>query len=119
MTDDKSAAGDVMTASVKLSELNHRQLLQVYGLVVKQQEALVARSQDLGRQLDELRGARAEVADQVRKHASDLLFLAALIKQREVQGLPAVHASESVSVGDIVRVDAEAPGTVLEARLPS
>jgi hypothetical protein len=107
----------VESFSAKISDLNHEQLGQVHRMLVKQQEQLVERSQALGRQIDDIRATRAKVAGQITKLGQDATFIGMRMKALEV-GLDVANGAER-AVGDLLRLDGEAPGVVLEARAKS
>jgi chromosome segregation ATPase len=109
---------DKITVSARISELNLDQLLQVFNMAKRQQGALVQESQALGLQVDEIRAKRLELAAQIAKYTADLEALAVHIKAREAErdaAQRAAGATDGPTVADVLRVDATAPGVVLEA----
>lgn len=113
---------DQVTVSARISELNLDQLLQVFHMAQRQQEALVAESQALGLQIDELRAKRSEISAQIGKYTADLEALAAHIKAREAErdaAQRAAGAADGPTVADLLRIDGTAPGVVLEASASS
>lgn len=109
---------DEVTISARISELNLDQLLQVFHMAQRQQEALVAENQALGLQIDEIRAKRASLVSQITKYSADLEALTVHIKAREAErdaAQRAAGASDGPTVADVLRISAEAPGVILEA----
>lgn len=109
---------DAVTVSTRISDLNLTQLVQVHNMVNRQQAALVAESQALGQQVDEIRAKRADLAARIAKYGQDMAALAVHIKKREAERDAAERAAGAdggQTLGDLLRIDGEAPGAVLEA----
>lgn len=109
---------EAVTVSTRISDLNLSQLVQVFHMVQRQQEALVAENQALGLQIDAIRTKRAELVAQIGKYAADMQALTVHIKAREAErdaAERAAKAGESATLGDLLRIDGEAPGVILEA----
>lgn len=98
------------TVSVKLSELNLKQLLDVHAVLTRQQDEAVAKSQELALQLDAIKDQRLELADTIRKHQRDLLGLSALIKKKEIS-IEGAEVDPDATVGAVL---GEASGVVLD-----
>lgn len=111
---------NITVMSVRLSELNSRQLQQLLNRIGHQRDAVVDESQALGRQVDQLRARRLALADQVRKYTLDEQHLLALIKLAQAREAVAGAANEatleSITTADIASVHAVAPGVMLEAK---
>lgn len=109
---------DDVIVSTRISDLNLAQLVQVHNMVKRQQEALVAESQALGEQIDEIRAQRADLAGRIAKYGADMAALTVHIKKREAERDAAERAAGAdgdQTVGDLLRLDGVAPGAVLEA----
>lgn len=109
---------DQVTISARISELNLDQLLQVFRMAQRQQEALVTENQALGLQIDAIRAKRADLSAQIAKYSADLDALAVHIKAREAErdaSQRAAGATDGPTVADVLRIDGVAPGVILEA----
>lgn len=107
-----------VAVSTRISELNLAQLVQVFHMVQRQQEALVANNQNLGRELDAIREQRAKLVAGIAKYNRDLEALTVHIKAREAErdaSERAANAGESATLAEVLRIDGTAPGVVLEA----
>ena len=105
---------EIITA--RISELNAEQLRQVHSMLRRQQEQLAEQGQALGRQIDEIRAQRSQLAAGVAKLGADMNFIADRLAFVEAQRSSASQPEQlERSVGDLVRVDGTAPGAVLEA----
>lgn len=106
--------------SARISDLNAEQLRQVHNMLAKQQEAIVQASQALGRQIDEIKAQRLQMVASIAKLVGDMNFVAHRIAALENTG--AVGSDPGLAgrvVGDLLRVDAVAPGAHLVASAKS
>lgn len=109
---------EAVTVSTRISDLNLDQLLQVFHMVQRQQEALVAQNQALGQEIDAIREQRAQIVAQVSKYSADMEALTVHIKAREAERDAAkrvAEAGDSPTLAEVLRLDGEAPGVILEA----
>ncbi len=107
------------TVTVKISQLNQEQLEQVFNLLRRQQEQAVAESQALGRQIDDLKGKRAQLTRHVEKLGGDLQLVAQLMTPADRKDAIQRLGADVATVGELLaspgRQDASAPGAVLDA----
>jgi hypothetical protein len=109
----------VESFTVKISALNQEQLEQVFNMLRRQQEAVVAENQALGRAIDELKAKKAETARHSDKLGRDMLVISNLMDPAKRKAALAAMGVTGGTIGDFLapaaRQDGTAAGVVLEA----